>query len=72
MTAISSLRTQIERALDHLSPRQLARLWEYLQTLQHEPEPQPSLYSLHEQAIATGISDLAEHHDRYLYDPDHA
>lgn len=58
-------KADIHQAIDQLSPDQLARLWEYLQTLNQEPVA--PLYRVHEHAIATGVTDLAERHDHYLY-----
>lgn len=60
------LRVQIEHALHKLNNEQLTKLWEYLQQLQQEPVA--ALYTLHEYTINTGVSDLAEHHDTYLYE----
>jgi hypothetical protein len=65
MSTSLSLKTQIKRSLDQLDPEQLAKLWEYIEQLR--AESLPPLYTLHEQAIETGIKDLADHHDRYLY-----
>jgi len=59
------MKTQIYQAIDRLRPDQLARLWEYVQWLIQEPVA--PLYRIHEQAIATGVADLAEQHDHYLY-----
>jgi len=61
-------KTQIHQAIDRLRPDQLARLWEYVQWLVQEPAA--PLYHIHEQAIATGVADLAEQHDHYLYGRD--
>ena len=66
MTTPTPLRAQIEHALGKVAHEQLAKLWEYLQQLQQEPVA--ALYTLHEYAINTEVSDLAEHHDSYLYD----
>ncbi len=65
MNAAPSLKEQIEQALDHLSAEQLAQLWEYIEQL--ENGTLPPLYTLHREAIDTGVKDLAEHHDDYLY-----
>ena len=66
MGDVMGVRTEIVRALERLSDEQVARLWEYVQQLRSEAVA--PLYDLHEKAIATGIPDLAEHHDRYLYE----
>jgi len=62
------MKTQIYQAIDRLRPDQLACLWEYVQRLIQEPVA--PLYHVHEQAIATGVADLAEQHDHYLYGQD--
>jgi len=58
-------RTQIYHVVDHLRPDQLARLWEYMEQLVQEPVA--PLYTIHENAIPTGIKDMADQHDHYLY-----
>ena len=62
------VKTQIYQAIDRLRPDQLARLLEYVQWLIQEPVA--PLYHIHEQAIATGVADLAEQHDHYLFSLD--
>lgn len=52
---------QIYRAIDQLSPEQLAQVWEYVQRLIEEPVAPP--YPVHEQA--TGVTNLSEHQDGY-------
>jgi len=59
------MKTQIYQAIDRLRPDQLARLWEYVQWLIQEPIA--PLYHIHEQAIATGVTDLAEQHNLYQF-----
>jgi hypothetical protein len=61
-------KTQIHQAINRLRPDQLAQLWEYVQWLTSEPVA--PLYHIHEQAIATGVTDLADQHDHYLYGHD--
>jgi hypothetical protein len=57
--------SQVHQTIDQLTSEQLAQVWEYLvQLMQKQTVP---LYHLHEQAIATGVADLAEQHDHYLY-----
>jgi hypothetical protein len=58
-------RDQIHRAIDRMRPDELACLWEFILDLSEEPVA--PLYRVHEHAIRTGISDLAEQHDHYLY-----
>jgi len=68
MNASQPVKSLIEQSLDDLSPEQLAQLWECLKRLKDQPVS--ALYRLHEKAIDTGITDLAEHHDAYLYGPE--
>jgi hypothetical protein len=65
ISVITEMKTQIQQAIDRLQPDQLGQLWEYVQRLTEEPRA--PLYHIHEQAIATGVADLADQHDRYLY-----
>jgi len=58
-------KAKISQALDGLDPEQLAQLWEYIQQLTQKPVA--PLYRIHEQAISTGVKDLANRHDHYLY-----
>jgi hypothetical protein len=58
-------REQIHQAIDTLRPEQLEQLLEYVEQLTEEPVA--PLYSVHEYAISTGVSDLADQHDHYLY-----
>jgi hypothetical protein len=58
-------RDQIHQVIDRLRPEQLERLWEYVEQLAEEPVA--PLYNVHEYAISTGLSDLADQHDHYLY-----
>ena len=61
-------KTEIHETIDRLTPDQLARLWEFVQQLTEKPVA--PLYHIHEYAIATGVADLADHHDVYLYSQD--
>ena len=63
-----SVRTQILQTIDQLGPDQLAQLWEYLKSLNREAVA--PIYRIHEQAISTGVRDLAEQHHHYLYGQD--
>jgi len=66
MGTIESVRTQIEQALGQLTEAQLEWVWEVVQKLQQKHDL--NLYHLHEYAISTGVPDLAQNHDLYLYD----
>lgn len=59
-------KAQIYRIIDQLRPEQLAQLWEFVEQLTAASDEAP-LYRIHEQAVSTGIRDLADQHDRYLY-----
>ena len=60
-------REQVAAAVERLQPEQLADLWEIISGwLDAAPSP---LYRIHESALATGVNDLAEQHDHYLYAP---
>ncbi len=65
MSVSVSAKTRIAQALDGLDPEQLAQLWDYIQQLTQKPVA--PLYEIHEQAVSTGIKDLANQHDHYLY-----
>ena len=58
-------KAKISQALDGLDPEQLAQLWDYIQQLTQKPVA--PLYRIHEQAVSTGVKDLASQHDHYLY-----
>ena len=59
---------QVVAAIERLQPEQLAELWEVISAwLDTAPSP---LYRIHESAIATGVTDLANQHDHYLYGTD--
>lgn len=58
-------KSAIHQTIDHLGPDQLAQLWEYLQQLTQTPVA--PIYRIHEQAVTTGVRDLASQHDHYLY-----
>ena len=59
-------KAQIYKIIDQLRPEQLAQLWDFVEQLTAAPDEAP-LYRIHEQAVSTGIRDLAYQHDRYLY-----
>lgn len=58
-------KTKISQALDGLEPEQLTQLWEFIQQLRQQPIA--PIYQIHEHAVSTGIKDLANQHDYYLY-----
>ncbi len=66
MTVAVPPKAQIYRIIEQLRPEQLAQLWEFVDQLSEEPIDAP-LYRIHEHAMATGIRDLADQHDHYLY-----
>ena len=59
-------KTQIHKAIDQLSPEQLAQVWEYVQQLTEKPVA--PLYGAHEQSTAPGVTNLSESHDEYAVD----
>jgi hypothetical protein len=68
MSAVPATKTEIHQVIDQLGPDQLAQLAEYLGRLTGEPVA--PIYQIHEQAVSTGIRDLADQHDHYLYGQD--
>ena len=54
--------------IEHLRPDQLLQVWEYVNQLADQPVA--PLYQIHEYAISTGVKDLAQQHDHYLYGQD--
>lgn len=66
MTVAVPSRSQIHKTIDQLRPEQLAQLWEFVELLTTRADEAP-LYRIHEQAVATGIRDMADQHDHYLY-----
>ena len=66
MTVAVPPRAQIHKIIDQLRPEQLAQLWEFVELLTAKPDEAP-LYRIHEQAVSTGIRDMADQHDHYLY-----
>lgn len=61
----AALKTHIHESIDQLQSEQLEQLWAYLEALLQHPDA--PLYRVYEQAIETGVRDLAERHDYYLY-----
>ncbi len=59
---------QIYEVIEHLRPDQLAQVWDYVNQIADKPIA--PLYQIHEQAISTGFTDLADQHDHYLYGQD--
>lgn len=66
MTVAVPPRSQIHETIDLLRPEQLAELWEFVELLTTKTDEAP-LYRIHEQAVSTGIRDMADQHDHYLY-----
>ncbi len=66
MTVAVPPRSQIYKTIDQLRPEQLAELWEFVESLTTKADEAP-LYRIHEQAVSTGIRDMADQHDHYLY-----
>jgi hypothetical protein len=58
-------RTLIHQIIDQLGPDELRKLWVCVRQLTQESVA--PLYEIHGQAITTGVVDLADHHDHYLY-----
>ena len=69
MTVAEPPLAQIHKIIDQLRPEQLAQLWEFVELLTVKADEAP-LYRIHEQAVATGIRDMADQHDHYLYGVD--
>ena len=66
---------QIHQIVEDLPEEQLAELLRYLENLQENISSDPvsgiaPIYEIHHQAFPTGVLDLAEHHDHYLYNVD--
>jgi hypothetical protein len=59
---------QLLEVIEHLRPDQLAQVWEYVTQLAEQPTA--PIYQIHEKAAATGVKDLAQQHDHYLYGQD--
>jgi hypothetical protein len=61
-----TMRKEILEMLDRLTPEQLETIRQFVTQISEAPVS--GLYALHEHAISTGVPDLAEQHDRYLYE----
>ena len=66
MSVAMPSKAQIYKIIDQLRPEQLAQLWDFVEHLTATPS-EAALYHIHEDAVSTGIRDLADQHDRYLY-----
>ncbi len=66
MTGVAPPRAKIHKSIDQLRPEQLAQLWEFIESLTTKTDEVP-IYHIHEQAVMTGIRDMAAQHDHYLY-----
>lgn len=70
MTTKTILKEQIYSIIESLSVEHLIKLLQFLKELlpaDSQPATIAPIYQLHHQAIDTGIPDLAENHDHYLY-----
>lgn len=65
MSALISTTEQLQQVIDHLRPEQVAEVWEYVTQLAQRPVA--PIYRIHEYATSTGVKDLADQHDHYLY-----
>jgi hypothetical protein len=65
MSAIISTTEQLHQVIDRLRPEQVAEVWEYVTQLAQRPIA--PIYRIHEYAASTGVKDLADQHDPYLY-----
>ncbi len=75
MTTKTILKQQIYQIIESLSMEHLSRLHHFLRTLLQPKPVTPTMkvapiYQLHHHAVDTGITDLAENHDHYLYGAD--
>lgn len=59
---------ELLEVIGHLRPDQLMQVWEYV--IQIAEQPVAPLYQVHEHAISTGVKDLVQQHDHYLYGQD--
>ena len=67
MTTLSPPKKLIFEMIERLPAEQLQQLWTFLEQLTGEERPVIPLYHIHNEAIATGVGDLAHQHDHYLY-----
>lgn len=72
MPAELSVKNQIHQTIDSLPAEQLPDLLhllkQFMKAVRSETvSPAAPIYQLHNQAIDTGIADLAAQHDHYLY-----
>jgi hypothetical protein len=65
MSTLISTTEQLHQAIDRLRPEQVAEVWAYVTQLAQRPVA--PIYRIHEYAVSTGVKDLADQHDHYLY-----
>jgi hypothetical protein len=65
MSALMSTKEQLHQVIDRLPPEQVEEVWEYVSQLAQQPVA--PIYRIHEYAASTGVKDLADQHDHYLY-----
>lgn len=72
MTTDTKIKQQIYQIIESLPVERLPDLLRFLkyltQPVKSSPSPSPPpVYQIHENAVDTGITDLAAQHDHYLY-----
>ena len=72
MGSEETTKQQIYQLIEDLPDEQLSDLLRFLEGLLKNTEATPAtgiapIYQIHREAISTGVPDLAEHHDCYLY-----
>lgn len=72
LTAIEATKQQIYQVIEQLPEERLTELLHFLEQISKgaesgsEPATAP-IYQIHYEAISTGVTDLADQHDHYLY-----
>jgi hypothetical protein len=77
MTTDVNIKQQIYQLIELIPVERLPAVLGFLRRLSQPmtPPPPPSaapIYQVHRYAVDTGIPDLAENHDHYLYSVNHA
>jgi hypothetical protein len=68
MTTDTKIKQQIYQIIESLPVERLPDLLRFLKSLtQPIKSSPPPIYQIHENAVDTGITDLAAQHDHYLY-----
>jgi hypothetical protein len=65
MSVQTSTKEQLHQVIDRLPPEQIEAVWEYVNQIAEQPVA--PIYRIHEYAASTGVKDLADQHDHYLY-----